>query len=271
MKAYLELARPMNVLFGVAGALVGALVAAGPDLPEHAWDLLGGCIVVSSFMTAGNALNDLTDREIDRKNHPDRPLPSGRASTRGAMTLVLLMWAICLGVSLTLPPLAILVALTAAFLMVAYDLGLKRAGFAGTVTISLLGGMLFLFGGAVVDEPLSTLVLFLLAFLATVAREVVKDIEDIRGDTDRDTLPKTMGVPRARAVVTAAVVAAVVLSPVPLLLDLLHPAYAYVVVAADAMFLFSLSALGDPRRASLLLKSSMAVGLTAFIAGGVMT
>lgn len=269
MKVYLELVRPVNVALGVAGVLVGAIVAAGVDLVCHLIPLLWGCVVVATFMSAGNALNDYTDRHIDRANHPERPIPSGRVTPRAVLALSLLLWAICIIVSLTLPFLAVLVALTAAALMLLYDLGLKRAGFAGNVVISLLVGMLFLFGGTLVGHPLPTLVLFLLASLATLAREVVKDIQDVAGDADRQTLPRAIGIPRARSVAAVLVIAAVALSPLPVALDLLGWPYVPPVIAADATFIYSLARLGEPARSSWLLKAAMGLGLVAFIAGGV--
>ena len=268
MNAYLEMARPANVLLGMAGVLVGGLVAAGTGVAGHGWALLLGCVVVSTFMAAGNALNDLADREIDRVNHPRRPIPSGRVSPRQAAAFAAILWAVCIAASLALPFDAIVIALTAAFLMVAYDLGLKRAGFVGNVTIGLLVGMLFLFGGAVAGDPMPALVLFLLASLTTAAREVVKDIEDMVGDVGRDTLPRSIGAARARGVAAAMVVSAVALSPLPAVLRLLGTPYLYVVAVADGMFIYSISGFSDPGRASWLLKASMAVGLAAFVAGG---
>jgi len=152
--------------------------------------------------------------------------------------------------------------------MVSYDLGLKHRGFVGNAAISLLVGMLFLFGGAVVGNPLPTVSLLLLAFLATLSREIVKDIQDVEGDADRRTLPKSIGIPRARSLAAAMVVMAVSLSPIPVIFGLLGQGYLWAVIAADAIFIYSISRFKDPAGASVLLKIAMGVGLVAFIAGG---
>ena len=113
-----------------------------------------------------------------------------------------------------------------------------------------------------------TVSLLLLAFLATLSREIIKDVQDVEGDADRRTLPKSIGIPRATALAAAMVVLAVALSPIPVVFGLLGQGYLYAVVAADAIFIYSITRFKDPARASTLLKFAMGVGLVAFIAGG---
>ncbi len=268
MKAFVELARPVNLLFGMLGVVVGALVASGTGVVDHQYPVLFGCLVVATFMAGGNALNDYTDREVDRKNHPGRPIPSGRLRPKTVMGFSAGMFVICMAIALLLDPIATVIAAVAAVLMVSYDLGLKHRGFVGNVTISLLVGMLFLFGGAVVGNPLPTVSLLMLAFLATLSREIVKDVQDVEGDADRRTLPKAIGIEQATTVAAAMVVMAVALSPIPVVFGLLGLGYLYAVIAADAIFIYSITRFKDPARASTLLKYAMGVGLAAFIAGG---
>ena len=49
-------------------------------------------------------------------------------------------------------------------------------------------------GGMVVNDPGPTLWMFGLAFLATISREIIKDIQDLEGDKDRFTLPARIGI-----------------------------------------------------------------------------
>ena len=60
-----------------------------------------------------------------------------------------------------------------------------------------MSGAVFLYAGMVVNDPGPTLWMFGLAFLATVAREIVKDIQDLEGDTDRFTLPARIGIAKS--------------------------------------------------------------------------
>ena len=79
-------------------------------------------------------------------------------------------------------------------LLIAYENGLKAAGITGNVAVGLMSGAVFLFAGMAVNDPGPTLWMFGLAVLATITREIVKDIQDLEGDTDRSTLPSRIGI-----------------------------------------------------------------------------
>ena len=87
MLAYLQLLRPGNVILAAFAVFVGAFVAVGRDIGNSIYrDDLEIAILCSMMLVGGgNALNDYNDRETDRKNHPNRPLPSGRISEKNAI------------------------------------------------------------------------------------------------------------------------------------------------------------------------------------------
>jgi UbiA prenyltransferase family protein len=79
--AWLRMARvsntPTTVSDTVAGAvLVSPAVAAGPVAVV--------AVAIALFYTAGMLLNDVMDVGIDRRERPERPLPSGQVSVRAA-------------------------------------------------------------------------------------------------------------------------------------------------------------------------------------------
>ena len=78
MHPYLEITRPANCVLTAVGVAVGAFVAVGPELAGMAPQLALGCGAAMACVAGGNVLNDWFDRETDRANHPQRPLPSGR-------------------------------------------------------------------------------------------------------------------------------------------------------------------------------------------------
>jgi geranylgeranylglycerol-phosphate geranylgeranyltransferase len=86
------------------------------------------------------------------------------------------------------------IALIGVILLIAYENGLKAAGITGNVVVGLMSGAVFLFAGMAVNDPGPTLWMFGLAVLATISREIVKDIQDLEGDTDRRTLPSRIGI-----------------------------------------------------------------------------
>jgi len=159
-------------------------------------------------------------------------------------------------------------------LMVAYEERFKASGWSGNLLIGWLVGSLFLFAGLCVYAgrvaPLEIAAsLALLAGLSTVAREVVKDIEDVAGDVGRTTLARTRGVAFAGRVAQGVLLAAILLSAVPILLGVLGPWYAALVAAADGIFIYAaLHAARSPGRSERAMKAAMVVALVAFLAGG---
>lgn len=85
---WLQLARvsntPTTVSDTVAGAvLVSASAAAGPVAVV--------AVAIALFYTAGMILNDVMDLAIDRRDRPERPLPSGRVIVPAAVTAVVVL------------------------------------------------------------------------------------------------------------------------------------------------------------------------------------
>ena len=81
LAGYLTLARISNSPTVVSNVLAGAALA-GVLRPDGTVVLLAGAMVL--FYTAGMVLNDLCDYEWDRRQRPDRPLPSGVVARRTA-------------------------------------------------------------------------------------------------------------------------------------------------------------------------------------------
>lgn len=268
LAAAVELARPVNLAIVAVGVVAGALVAAGTDVPLLRTGL---AVVVAVLATAGgNTLNDWTDRAVDRRAHPGRALPSGRISADAALALAAAEFAVALSLAwfVTLP--AFLLALVNGATLAAYEGGLKRRGLAGNLAISYLVGSVFLFGALAADPSAAgpALVLFALAFLANLAREVVKDVQDVEADrAERRTLPMAAGTGPALAFAALALVLAVLLSPAPAWLGW-GAGYLVPVAVADVLLLAAVPlSVRDPARASTAVKAGMAVGLAAFLVG----
>lgn len=265
--ALVELARPGNVLMAAVGAVIGALVAAGPGQ----WTVVGLAAAATALVTAGgNALNDVVDRHIDVDAHPERPIPSGRVSPRSAGALAAVTFLVALGLASVVSwPLLALVAAAVA-LLVGYELAWKARGLVGNVVVAALVGATFVAGGIAVGAVTAP-VGFLagLSFLANVAREAWKDVEDAPHDADRATLAQRLGPESANRLAQGSTLAAVGLSPLPLAVGFGGWPYALVVGLADAAFLaavFAPSADVAQRRS----KAAMVAALAAFALGGVL-
>jgi len=268
----LGLFRLGNCAMGALGALLAAVVCVGVDgIEGYAVEVALSMAIVALFTAAGNSMNDYFDRETDRTAHPQRPIPSGRVKPATALWASALLFGAAQVLSLLVNPWSAAIVAASIFVMVAYERLLKAEGLAGNLAISWLTGALFLFGGAAVERLELAWILAALAFLATLGREVVKDIQDIKGDMGaRRTLPMRIGARGAGAVASAAFIAAVALSPAPYILELLSWPYLPAVVAADGIFIYcALIHFGNPEKGQKVAKLAMFVALLAFLLGGV--
>lgn len=266
---YMKLLRLWNGAIAALGLLLGVIVARGlDDLDLVLTELILGCAIVVLFVGAGNALNDFFDVETDRIAHPARPLPRGALPKKLAAYSAGIMFAVCIVLSFFLNLISFAIVVIAVLAMVAYELKLKDAGFAGNLMIALLVIGLFEFSGSTVGLAEKTIVLAVLSGLATLGREIVKDIEDMEGDVARRTLPKVVGAKKAAYIAIAPTVAAVALSPIPFLQDQLTWLYLAVVAAADALFLYACFVqLKSAKKGQKIYKWAMVVALIAFAVG----
>jgi geranylgeranylglycerol-phosphate geranylgeranyltransferase len=267
---------------GFIGVLIGALVGVGLDIfgSEYLFDLIVSMCIAFFFMAAGNMMNDYFDRDLDKINHPERPIPSGLLQPEHVLLSAILIFALILLLGFLINLIMFSILLTALVLMIGYEIILKRQGFVGNIAISILVGMLFLFGAALVLKFGVVIFLALLAFLATITREIVKDIEDLEGDKDRFTLPKRIGKKNAAVMASIFLIIAIILSPVPafpwllpfqfLEFESLTINYFYLIILGNILFVFAIfNFTKKPTLAQNLLKAAMVISLLAFAVGSI--
>jgi geranylgeranylglycerol-phosphate geranylgeranyltransferase len=265
VKVFLELMRPLNCLMAGVAAIIGMLIAGGREIEPAALIFLAVFLVTG----AGNAVNDYFDREIDAINRPGRPVPSGRVTPRSTLLWSLALFIIGCILAGLVNLLCLAIAAANSVLLYIYARNLKATPLAGNLCVAYLTGSTFLFGGAVFGWPglQANLVPFSLSSLATMSREVAKDIEDIEGDREggAKTLPIILGEKFSSFLAALFGAAVVALSFV----TSLGIAYRAIVSVADIFFLFSMRRVlkGDPTGARKALKKGMAVAIVAFLAG----
>ena len=87
---WLQLARVSNTPTVVSNSVAGAVLAStSPD--AGAVTVVAGAMAL--FYTAGMILNDLLDYDVDVRERPERPLPSGDVSRPAALTAVISLFA----------------------------------------------------------------------------------------------------------------------------------------------------------------------------------
>jgi geranylgeranylglycerol-phosphate geranylgeranyltransferase len=247
-----------------------------------------GQVLISSFLAAalvaagGNAVNDYSDREIDRVNRPDRPIPSGRITASRALTTAQVLFVIGIIFTVFLNPYCLLLVGLNSLVLILYAWGVKRQGLVGNLSIGYLVGSTFLFGGLATAYsragpliPNELLILVLMASLSTVGRELIKAIEDMRGDRNLGfkTFPVQHGAGKAAALAVVFIGAAIVISPIPYLFGIFGWQYLTLVSFSIAAFLVGAGTIvrsqdtNAAEKASLVCKVGMGLGLIAFMVG----
>jgi len=215
MNPYIALTRPGNAILTALAVIAGAFIAKGPEgILDFQTEITICCISAMMLVGGGNALNDYNDRKSDKENHPERPIPNGKISAENALNFAQILLGLGLVILIfTLDnKMPFVIALLGVITLIAYENGLKAAGIAGNIAVGLMSGAVFLYAGMAVNDPGPTIWMFGLAVLATITREIVKDVQDLEGDKDRFTLPARIGIGTSLNLATLILLVAIGLS-----------------------------------------------------------
>ncbi len=269
MNPYLRIIRPLNCIMGSIAVLLVGLIAIGLNIVNYFLHLFFGMLVVFLITAAGNVINDYFDRESDLINHPYRPIPAGEIKPRTALIYSAVLFAMGIIIAYPINLCSFLISIFAVFLLLLYENSLKNEGFVGNVTISILVGMIFIFGGAIFGDMPLMLLLSLMAFFSNLGREVMKDVEDMAGDINRKTLPKKIGKKKSQIIAAVFIYVAISLSPLPYILFSFSIYYLIVVAIADAIFIYAtLIQFKNEHLGQRWVKNGMLVGLISYLIGG---
>ncbi len=269
MNKWLKIMRPVNGFMGLFSIYIAAFIAVNVHILSYIIPVTLGAIIVFFVTSGGNIINDISDYETDKLNHPQRPLPAGTISRKSAYYFFLALFIIAFLISFGINYLAAIFVLVAESLLISYEFRTKRMGLPGNITVSVLIGMIFLFGGLITDTILKMVLLFLLAFFSNMSRELMKDIEDVKGDIDRNTFPKKHGIGAARFLSIIFILATVSISYLPYYFKILSIYYVYAVIIDDVLFLTTgFLEKNNISRAQKISKVAMIWGMFSFLLGG---
>ena len=125
LKEYLLLIRLPNVFTVPSNILAGyfaATTAAEADGVHIAALVVSSCLLY----VAGIVLNDYFDIEIDKRERPFRPLPSGNISKRHALSIAMIALLVANTIALILGPTSLALSLALTLAIIAYDYRLKH-------------------------------------------------------------------------------------------------------------------------------------------------
>jgi geranylgeranylglycerol-phosphate geranylgeranyltransferase len=273
MYSWIRIIRPVNALMGFVATYISALVGIGLNIIHSNFLVLSTFAGICVFLviSAGNIINDISDADTDKINHPERPIPKGEIRIRDAWIVseaFFIIAAILAGILLSLT--AGIVVIVAIAVLIGYEMKLKGTGLPGNFAISILVGMIFIFGGIAVNSVSRMVLLFLMAFLTNSAREIIKDVQDMKGDVDRKTFPMKHGVKASFSIIVALTLAGVLFSLLTYFLGIFGFIYLIAVIIADAVFIASLAVFGrNAKESQNFSKLAMILGLVAFTVGGI--
>ncbi len=128
LKEYLLLIRLPNVFTTPSNILAGyfaAVTVAEADIAH----LIALMVSSGLLYVGGIVLNDYFDVEIDKRERPSRPLPSGNISKRHALAIAMVALLIANTIALVVGPISLAVSLVLTFTIIAYDYRLKHGIF----------------------------------------------------------------------------------------------------------------------------------------------
>ncbi len=238
VKHWFTMLRPFNGVMAIVAVWLGyALATKTIALPV---DVVLACTSAFMILSAGMVANDFFDRAIDKKNKPHRPIPSGKIPAKHALLVSIALFIVGIGLAGMVNTLVLGIAIIASALLYTYAETTSKKKFIGNAVVAASTGLAFVFGEAVtgsVGSP-AVVILALLAFYSTWAREIYKDIEDMKADKGhRETLPLKEGVVPSAAIAGMLLVVAVAVTPVPFFLGIMGLEYLLVIGLMDACFL----------------------------------
>jgi geranylgeranylglycerol-phosphate geranylgeranyltransferase len=270
--SYLKLTRPLNNLITAFAVFIGAWVTGWVDsAPELVFALLSAFLISAG----GYVINDFFDLEIDKVNRPERPLPRGKITSKSALLFSFSLFLTGLILSLFIKKAAFFLALCATILLILYSSRLKRTPLFGNLLVSFVCGLAFVYGGLVGRNFRLSLIPAGFAFLFHLGREILKDIEDLKGDVSVDarTLPITRGINISLLLTTFVFSGLIFLTIIPYYFNLFPFLYLALVLCVDLLLVYVMISMWRDQskenlgKLSRILKFNMILGLAAIFVG----
>ncbi len=198
---YLKISRPINILLSSLSVLITASFF--PVFPNII-QLIFASLVVMLLNAGANCVNDIYDIKIDKINRPNRPLPAKKLTILEVKIFAISLFIIGNGLSFFLGIIPFIISfIITTPLMIFYASYLKKTAIWGNLLIGFILGLVFLFSASAFGNYKIGIVPAILAFLFTVIREIIKDMEDVVGDEkfNAKTLPIIIGLKKTKNIV----------------------------------------------------------------------
>lgn len=270
---YLVIIRPVNVVITFVSIILAGLICGG-SLQQT--EIYLAAISASLTAAAGNVINDVFDIKIDRINRPDRPLASGKITKTPVLNYYLLINLAALSFAAMINAGALVVVLCSITLIFFYSYHFKKVILIGNIVVSCLTGLTFIFGGIATGNTKAAVIPAVFAFLANLVREIVKDMQDVKGDNKYGVVTLSRKYGKKRAVFVARLVSLFIIlfTIVPFIFRIYNIwFFILVMITANPLYVWFIKNISfaetadDYGKLSKLLKINMILGLAALYAG----
>jgi len=219
-------------------AVIVSAVLASPNISSLFWkNLLYGFITSFNLTAASMTINDYYDRETDAINEPIRPIPSGLIKPKEALAFASILTAMGFATAYLTNISCFAIAIIAWIIFVTYTTVGKHSGLPGNFLVSTCVAIPFIYGSYMVTTAieLNVLVFASMAFLSNTGREITKGIVDVKGDKIHNVKTLAVRYGEKNGAITAAIfyLLAVLISPIPLLLNLVSLWFIPLVAVTD--------------------------------------
>ena len=272
--AYIKITRPLNVLITFLVVVVAILISQTYQI-DIAKIIFAS--LAAAFVTAGgNIVNDIYDIETDKISHPNRVMVQGLMSKKEAVILYNIFNTLAIIISSRLSDLLLVIVLISIIILFIYSYSLKKLPLIGNLTVAFLTGLAFIYGGFAADNPVAAIVPAIFAFFINLIREIVKDIQDVKGDKSAGTItfPIKYGFQKSKLIIMLLTFSLILYTLYPFITQLYKIEYFVVVmIFVNPLLFLSLKILFDTNKAknlsivSNLLKLNMILGLAAIYLG----
>lgn len=271
---YISLVRPLNFLIVFLTVVVAAVISLnGP----YFWTKIFLTALTASFTAAGgNIINDIKDLEGDKINHPSRPLPNGLLSIRSAIFYYIYVSLLSLIISFFISLPHFIINASAVLLLALYSLYLKRKSLLGNIVVAILTGAVFIYGGLGARDIGVVFIPALFAALINLIRELIKDMEDLKGDQNVGihSFPSRYGMDRTKNFISFLLIVLIILTFIPYISGIYGKMYlAAVLIIIDPLLFYIILKINSKgntlslNNLSFILKLNMIFGLIAVYLG----
>ena len=273
LKYFIIVCRPLNIVIAMLSIFMGAFIT-GTIYPFT--KVMFACISGGLIAAAANIINDYYDVEIDKINKPYRPMAAGFISLKEGFIYAKTLFVAGIVFGYLINWQAFAISVFSFLLLFLYSFRLKRTILWGNLTVSLATALAFIYGGIAVNRLSYALIPAVFSFFYHLGREIIKDVEDIRGDrADKiQTLAIEYGEKFALKITTLIYVFLIILTPLPYIFKIFGIYYLIIVLLiVDLVIGYALISMWrnseshNLSRLSMILKLNMFAGLLAIYVG----